>query len=132
MRPLERISCVEDDADVRAIAQIVLTDLAGFEVQFCASGAEAIEQIPGFDPDLILLDVVMPGMDGLSTLEALRSIRSLAQTPVIFVTGDEDMQETDRYRSAGAIGVVGKPFDPVELPLKLRQLWSVLHEGNGR
>ena len=73
-RILKRVLFVEDDADIRTVARMALEAVGGFTVLGCSSGAEALEQIEAFGPDLILLDVMMPGMNGLETLESLRRL----------------------------------------------------------
>ena len=85
-KPLARILYVEDEPDIRAIAQMALEAVGGFTVIACASGSEALANAPGASADLLLLDVMMPGMDGPSTLKALRELSATAQTPVIFMT----------------------------------------------
>ena len=81
---LQRILYVEDDADIRAVAELALESVGGFSVKSCSSGQEALLEGPGFEPELILLDVMMPGMDGPSTFQALREIPALSATPVVF------------------------------------------------
>ncbi|HBC37148.1 MAG TPA: hypothetical protein DC045_23155, partial [Marinobacter adhaerens] len=75
---ISRVMYVEDDPDIRAIAEIALQDVGGFEIALCESGAVAVETASGFDPELILLDVMMPGMDGPTTLKALRELDGMA------------------------------------------------------
>ena len=123
MTDLRRIAYVEDDADLRAIAEIALADLGGFDVKLCASGAEAIETLPSFSPDLILLDVRMPGLDGPATLASLRDMPALSTTPAVFVTADHSADQTDALLELGAAGVMAKPFDPVRLPADLSDIW---------
>lgn len=111
----DKILYVEDDPDIRAIAEIALQDVGGFTARLCESGAEALEQAPDFAPDLVLLDVMMPGMDGPATLRALRQVPGLETVPVIFMTARLQRSEIAEYRALGAAGVIPKPFDPMTL-----------------
>lgn len=124
MAGLQRILMVDDDSDIRTVAQISLTAVGGFTVEVCGSGPEALERAPAFGPDLILLDVMMPGMDGPTTLRRLREIPALAQTPVIFMTAKVQPQEVVQLKACGAMGVLAKPFDPMALPDSLRRIWA--------
>jgi two-component system, OmpR family, response regulator len=121
---LERLTCVEDDPDIRSITEFALRDLGGFTLDVCASGPEAIERTPGFNPDLIILDVMMPGMDGIETLKRLREIPKLAKTPVVFMTAKAMKHEIDRYMALGAEEVIPKPFDPLVLPDRVGEIWQ--------
>jgi two-component system, OmpR family, response regulator len=123
---LRRILCVEDEPDIRTISQLALEVAGGFEVSACASGREALERAPAFKPDLILLDVMMPGMDGPTTLQELRRRPAFATTPVVFMTAKVQPQEVARYHELGAVDVIVKPFDPMALSDRLRQIWRQL------
>lgn len=123
-RELKQITCVEDDRDIRAVVEIVLGKVAGFDMQMCASGAEAVERAPSFNPDLILLDVMMPGMDGRETFRHLKQHPSLMRTPVVFMTAKAQVHEVAGYKELGAVDVVTKPFDPISLPETLRAIWA--------
>jgi len=125
--PLTRILMVEDDPDIRAVAHLSLTAVGGFTVALCASGEEALAQAEAFAPDLLLLDVMMPGMDGPATLAALRAKPALAGVPALFMTAKVQPQEVAHYRDLGAADVLPKPFDPMALPGQLRALWERLH-----
>ena len=122
-RTLQRIMYVDDEPDVRKVAKISLQLVGKFELCLCGSGDEAIAQAQQFKPDLILLDVMMPGMDGPTTLSALREIEATASTPIIFMTAKAQPAEIERYRALGAVEVFTKPFQPMLLPDRLRQLW---------
>jgi CheY-like chemotaxis protein len=113
------ILLVEDDPDIQAVARLTLEALGGFEVHVCSSGDEALARGPAARPDLVLLDVMMPGMDGPTTLEAMRARPELAATPVVFMTAKVQPQEVARYLALGARGVITKPFDPVSLPAQV-------------
>ena len=121
---LERVMHVEDDESIRAVAEIALTDVAGFTLLSCDSGQSALAQAEAFAPQLILLDVMMPQMDGLQTLAALRKIPALAKTPVVFMTAKIQQAEKQRYLGAGAVGIIEKPFEPMELGDTLSQLYQ--------
>ena len=124
MAGLQRILMVDDDSDIRTVAEISLTAVGGFTVEVCGSGPEALEKAPAFGPDLILLDVMMPGMDGPTTLKGLREIPALAQTPVIFMTAKVQPREVAQLVACGALDVLAKPFDPMALPDALRRIWA--------
>src|SRR5882724_4173540 len=115
-RPLNRILYTDDEPDIREVAKVSLELVGGFTLCLCASGEEAVRMAPGFSPDLILLDVMMPGMDGPRTLAHLRTLGALATTPVIFMTAKAQSTEQKRYRELGAIDVIAKPFQPMQLP----------------
>ena len=124
-KPLTRILYVEDEPDIRAIAQMALEAVGGFTVIACASGSEALSNAPGASADLLLLDVMMPGMDGPSTLKALRELPATANTPVIFMTAKVQAAEVAQYRELGAIDVIHKPFDPMELSAQISRIWEL-------
>jgi len=111
----------EDEADIREVIEFALED-EGFKLESCASGQEAIEKAAILTPDLILLDVMMPGIDGPSTLKKLRELPHLANTPVIFMTAKVQPAEVAQYKVLGALGVISKPFDPMTLADEIRKL----------
>lgn len=112
MTELQRILYVEDEADIRAVAQLALEAVGGFKVKTCASGEEALREAEAFAPDLLLLDVMMPGMDGPTTLKSLWKISSLAEVPAVFMTAKVQPTEINYFKSLGALDVIAKPFDP--------------------
>ena len=121
---LQRILYVEDDPDIQAIAVMVLETIHGFTLEVCSSGNEALQKAEAFNPDLILLDVMMPNMDGPETLERLREFPTLAVTPVVFMTAKVQPQEVQAYLDLGAVGFIAKPFDPMILADQLREIWE--------
>lgn len=123
-KALERILYVEDDPDIQQIAVMVLESLAGFVVSACSSGNEALEKAVAFNPDLLLLDVMMPGIDGPETLRELRKFPELINKPAIFMTAKVQPQEVQEYLSMGAVAVIAKPFDPMTLADELRSVWN--------
>ncbi|WP_203142250.1 response regulator [Marinobacter mangrovi] len=123
MTDLERVLCVEDEPDIRAVAELALGAIGGLEVIVCTSGEEALQVAPENAPQLILLDVLMPGMDGPETLSALRRIPAVAAVPVVFMTARADPDEQAAYRALGAAGTIAKPFDPMTLAESVRAIW---------
>ena len=124
MAELKKILYAEDEPDIQAVAQMALETIGGFEVVLCNSGLEALEVAHDAAPDLILLDVMMPGLDGPETLLKLREIDSLKETPVIFLTAKAMPSEVDRFKAAGAVDVIAKPFDPISLSDQIRTIWD--------
>ena len=120
----QRILYVEDDPDIRAVAEIALEDVGGFTTAICGSGAEAVERATEFEPELILLDVMMPEMDGPTTMQALRKLDRLGTVPVIFMTARLQKSEIEEYQALGALGVIPKPFDPMNLSEQIAQILS--------
>ncbi|HYF41529.1 MAG TPA: response regulator [Ramlibacter sp.] len=121
---LQNVLYVEDDPDIRTIAVLALEKVGKLTVRACASGPEALAAAPSFQADLLLLDVMMPGMDGPTTLARLRELPQTAQTPVVFMTAKVQPAEAEHYRALGAIGVISKPFEPMRLAQQLRDLWT--------
>lgn len=127
MTKMPRILYVEDEADIREVAEFALED-EGFELLFCSSGEDALAKAPAFAPDLILLDVMMPGLDGPGTLKRLRELPGLETTIVAFLTAKVQPSEVSEFLSLGAIEVIAKPFDPMSLPDKIRELLVRNHD----
>lgn len=124
MAELKKILYVEDEPDIQMIARVALENVGGFELLVCSSGAEAVEKAAAFNPDLFLLDVMMPGMDGPTTLAELRKISSLADTPVMFMTAKVQPQEVEFLHSLNVANVIAKPFDPMGLANTIRESWA--------
>ncbi len=124
MSELQRVMCVEDDPDIRLIVEFSLATLGGFEICMCPDGQSAIAQAPGFKPDLVLLDVMMPGLNGPETLVALRLLPQMKGVPMVFMTAKAMPNEVEALLQHGATGVIVKPFDPVRLPEDIRLYWE--------
>jgi two-component system, OmpR family, response regulator len=125
---LKRIMYIEDEPDIIAIAEIALKDIGGLEVKCCHSGQEALNEAKIFQPDLFLIDVMMPEMDGPTVLSQLRSIPDFAKTPVIFMTAKAQPSEVKEYINLGAVDVITKPFDPMKLADNIRKIWNAKNE----
>ena len=123
-KSLDKILCVEDEADIQTVTKLALETVGGFVVELCGSGEEALEKTPAFSPDLILLDVMMPGMDGLATYRAVRRLPDSGETPIIFMTAKSQAHEVSQLLELGALGVISKPFDPIGLSKQVTALWN--------
>lgn len=126
VRDLANILVVEDEEDIRKIVQISLENVGGFKVKLSASAHEALDVLTGFTPDLILLDVMMPIMDGVSLLTKIRKVEQLNDIPVIFMTAKVQSHEIEAYKNLGVLGIITKPFDPVSLPEQIKDFWLSL------
>ncbi|WP_337841557.1 response regulator [Rheinheimera sp.] len=124
MTELKRIMHVEDDPSIQAVAKVALEVVGGFTVETCNGGEEALQRFTSFAPQLILLDVMMPGMDGPSTLKQLQQDHDLSTIPVVFMTAKVQASEIQSYKALGAADVVVKPFDPMALSDQIRSIWS--------
>lgn len=122
--PLQTILLVEDDADIREVAELALTHAGDLEVVTCARGTEAREAVERVEPDLVLLDVMMPEVDGVEVFRQLQNDPETASIPVVFLTARAQPDEVDEYRQLGVLDVIVKPFDPTELPERVRQAWD--------
>lgn len=124
MSGLQRILHAEDDPSIQAVAKVALEMIGGFHVLACSSGLEALQQVVDFDPQLILLDVMMPGMDGPETLGRLRELIDLEGVPVVFMTAKAQADEVEELHKLGACDVIVKPFDPMQLAAQIRSIWE--------
>jgi CheY-like chemotaxis protein len=115
-----RVLHVDDEPDIRDVVEMALDLDPAFSVRGCASGSEAVAAAADWRPDLILLDVMMPGMDGLATLVELRQTPKTSAIPVVFMTARAQVSELERFVSMGAEGVIAKPFDPMTLAASVR------------
>jgi CheY-like chemotaxis protein len=132
VKDLLRILMVEDEPDIQAVARMALVAIGGFEVEICSSGREALDRLAACVPDLVLMDVMMPVMDGPSALQEMRSNPAMADIPVIFMTAKVQSHEITRYMDLGALGVIAKPFDPMTLASTVRSIWEQNHVRNGK
>lgn len=119
----QRVLLVEDDADIRAVATLALGALGGFQVRAVGNGRDALPACHREPPDLLVLDYMMPGMNGLETLATLREAGVSA--PAIFMTASLEVSvDASALRGHGVIGVITKPFDAIELAAEIRRLWE--------
>jgi two-component system, OmpR family, response regulator len=123
-RDFQSILYVDDDADICSVVQATLRLVPGLEVQTADSGERAIDLAHELRPDLVLMDVMMPGLDGPSTLKRMRESMLLKDIPVAFMTAKVLPAEISQFLQMGAIGVIVKPFDPLRLYGELFALWD--------
>ncbi|MEX0283060.1 MAG: response regulator [Paracoccaceae bacterium] len=125
MTDLVRILHVEDDPDISSVVHMSLTMLGGYEVAQFGSGREAVENAEGQDADLLLLDMMMPGLNGLETLARLRQYPQFADTPALLFTAKTvDLPPDEEARARGIIGTIRKPFGATDLPDEIRNKWN--------
>src|SRR6267142_6864351 len=123
-----RILHVDDEPDIREVVELSLGLDPVFAIRGCGSGMEALAVAADWQPHFILLDVMMPEMDGPATLVKLRESPMTASIPVIFMTARAQAREVDRFRSLGAVGVIPKPFDPMTLAASVRSFVQPAHD----
>jgi CheY-like chemotaxis protein len=123
-----RILHVDDEPDIREVVELSLGLDSIFDTRGCGSGKEALVVAADWQPDIVLLDVMMPVMDGPETLVQLRENARTAGIPVIFMTARAQAREADRFRSLGAVGVIPKPFDPMTLGASVRSYLQPAHD----
>lgn len=123
-RTLQHILCIDDEADILEVARMCLETVGGYRVSTCSSGAEAVAKIDAIAPDLIMIDVMMPQMDGPATLLELRKNPALADTPIVFMTARIQPSEITEYLVLGANAVLPKPFDPMALSSQIQEIWQ--------
>jgi CheY-like chemotaxis protein len=121
---LKHIFCIDDDEDILAVAKLCLEKLGGFEVSCMEKSVNAVQTAKMVHPDLILVDVMMPGMDGPAVLRKIREDETLREIPVAFLTARVQNEEVDEYLKLGAAGVIAKPFDPMKLCGQVTDIWE--------
>lgn len=121
---LEKILVVDDDTDILEIVKLALSTVGNFSIETCTSGKEALEKVGSIKPQLILLDVMMPDMDGPTTLKKIKENPELSKVPIIFLTAKVQTHEIEQFKKLGAIDVIPKPFDPMTLSETVASIWS--------
>ena len=121
---LQRVLLADDEPDILEVSRIALETVGGFEVAVCSSGAELLQRLPDFRPDLIVIDVMMPDMAGPEVLARVRQLPGFATTPIVFLTGVVNGSELKALRASGAADVILKPFDPMTLADRVGGIWD--------
>ena len=125
---LKTILYVEDDKDIQTIGKITLETFGNLNVVTCNSGKEALEVIKDVKPDLVLMDVMMPEMDGITAMLEFKKDPEISEIPVIFMTAKAQVHEVEKYNQIGVAGVIIKPFDPVQLCSQIYEIWEKFYE----
>lgn len=123
-RRLSRVLHIEDDESIRLIVEMALVDLGGLHLVSCDGGEQAIAKLAEYTPELILLDAMMPRMDGIQTLREIRKLKHTEHTPVVFMTARIQADEKKQYLDAGAVAVIAKPFDATTLATQLNEIYQ--------
>lgn len=124
LKDLNHIFCVDDEDDILEVVKLSLEAIGGFTVSTCSGSQNCISAIENAQPNLVILDVMMPNMDGPTTLGLIKKNDKINKIPVIFMTAKVQQSEIDEYLSMGVVGVVSKPFDPMTLPDEIRAIWN--------
>lgn len=125
-RPLNRICYVEDDEDIQRIVRLSLERVGKMTVEIVTDPTLAIDAIKAFGPDLVLLDWMMPGIDGPTLYRQMKQQPEVAALPVVFITAKASSGDMNELNSLGAAGAISKPFSPKDLPDQLRAIWATL------
>ena len=125
-RPLNKICYVEDDEDIQRIVRLSLERVGKMTVEVVGDPMVAIETMKAFGPDLVLLDWMMPGMDGPTLFREMKKRPEVASLPVVFITAKAAQRDLDELKTLGAAGTISKPFSPKDLPDQLRAIWAKL------
>jgi DNA-binding response OmpR family regulator len=125
-QPLTRICYVEDDEDIQRIVRMSLERVGKMTVEVVSDPMVAIERMIAFKPELVMLDWMMPGMDGPTLFRKMRETPETMNLPVIFITAKASHREQEELRAIGAAGTILKPFSPKDLPDQLRAIWRTL------
>jgi CheY-like chemotaxis protein len=125
-QPLNRICYVEDDEDIQRIVRMSLERIGKMSVEVVSDPMVAIERIIAFKPELVMLDWMMPGMDGPTLFRKMRDTPETRELPVVFITAKASQREQDELKAIGAAGTILKPFSPKDLPDQLRAIWRAL------
>ena len=126
---LKKVLYVEDDEDIAELTQVVLEEVGGFEVTYCDNGKAALEAFASFKPQIALIDVMMPEMDGPTTMKEIRNLPGGDKLPVIFLTAKAQTHQQQQYIDLGASAVIMKPFGSADLCETMKKIWKDYHDG---
>ncbi|MFT5929909.1 MAG: two-component system OmpR family response regulator [Oceanospirillaceae bacterium] len=124
MPPLVRILYAEDEPDIQQVVSLALEVVGDFNLKICNSGLEAVNEVETFKPQLLLLDVMMPELDGPGALKSIRTIEAYREIPAIFLTAKVQAGEIQDYFEMGVLDVIAKPFDPMILAEQIEEMWA--------
>ena len=125
-RPMERVLFVDDDEIVQNLVRIALERIGGLKVRLVNDSTQALDAVRSFKPDMVVLDCIMPRLDGVEVFKLMREDPELAATPVVFLTVKAHWRTTEDLLALGAAGVITKPFSARDLPGQLKAIWAKL------
>jgi two-component system, OmpR family, response regulator len=125
-RPLNRICYVEDDEDIQRIVRMSLERVGKMTVEVVSDPTQAMQAFDAFKPDLVMLDWMMPVMDGPELFRQMKTRPETSALPVVFITARASPRDLEELRALGAAGTISKPFSPRDLPEQLREIWAKL------
>jgi CheY-like chemotaxis protein len=128
---LSRILLADDEPDILEISRMALETVGGFDIEVCSSGAELLQRLPEFKPDLVIIDFLMPDMVGTEVLRAVRLVPGFEEVPVVFLTGviqGDDIDDMEELRRSGVTEIILKPFDPMALADRISGIWATAHD----
>jgi CheY-like chemotaxis protein len=123
LKSLQRILLADDEPDILEVSRIALETVGGYKVAVCESGADFLKLLPEFEPDFVIIDALMPDMNGLEVLSQMRMVDGFRKTPAVFLTGLVLERDLRALRASGAAAVITKPFDPMKLPQQINDIW---------
>ena len=124
MKDLTRILYADDEQDMQTIVEIIVQSTGDCDIKICDNGKQLLDCVEYYEPDLILLDVMMPEMDGLTTFMNLQADENTKNIPVIFMSAKAQIHEVNIFQNRGVIGVITKPFDPLQFFPDLKKIWE--------
>lgn len=119
--PSRKILVIDDSALIREAAKIALGTIGGWQIVTAASGEEGLERAASERFDAILLDVVMPGMDGIAVAERLRALPAAGSPPILLLTAHDRLEDSERLQHVAVAGVIAKPFEISDLALQVAE-----------
>lgn len=128
MKELKKILYAEDEPDVQTVVGLTIESMSDYKIKICENGKKLLEYVEEYAPDLILLDVMMPEMDGPTTFKNLQTKETTKEIPVVFMTAKAQVHEVEKFKEIGAWGVIIKPFDPMTLCEDIQEIWSQNNE----
>lgn len=128
MTELKKILYAEDEVDVQTVVELTIQTMSDYQIKICNNGKELLDLVDEYNPDLILLDVMMPEMDGPTTFKNLQENPKTKNIPIIFMTAKAQVHEVEKFKETGALGVITKPFDPMTLCDEIQEIWNSKNE----
>jgi len=128
MKELKKILYAEDEPDVQTIVELTIQTMSDYEIKVCDNGKKLLDAVEEYNPDLILLDVMMPEMDGPTTFKNLQLNETTKHIPVIFMTAKAQVHEIESFTGMGVLGIITKPFDPMALCNEIQKIWNDANE----